>query len=496
MLIEQIGPDEMSRRQLACGPAHDFQGDERDVIFLSMVSVVTTGQRIGVLLGIQYDRRFNVAMSRAKDQVWLFHSVVLSDLNPRCRRYELLQYFQDPAVQQPSVDEMEIRQLRAAAGSPRRDTEPLPGRFDSWFEVDVFLKIHDRGYRVIPQFEVGGYRIDLVVVGLQGRLAVECDGELYHGADRYEADIVRQRKLERSKWTFWRVGSSTFYRDPDSALSSLWEKLDRLDIRPRASSPARQAAPVPRPQIAPPSREGEERVIIAEPEDQAEADAPADFALEAETSQRKLFERTEQSQEEQLVADGCATESEGLEREMERDAASRFELPPYEAWKPRPLPDPRSARRSEVAEGLIEIVSVEGPITCERLYSLYARAVGISRVGRHIQSSFNKSLHAAVKAGEMQQRDECAKRSLSDRIVWIAGTSPVLLRVRGPRNLHEIPLSETAALMERVVDKDRGRIDRDSLFREVLRRYELRNMTARARERLEAALLWRESAGG
>ena len=53
--------------------------------------------------------------------------------------------------------------------------------FDSWLELDVFLAIARRGYRVILQVEVGEYRIDLVVHGLEGSLAVECDGDARHG---------------------------------------------------------------------------------------------------------------------------------------------------------------------------------------------------------------------------------------------------------------------------------------------------------------------------
>ncbi|KOA81383.1 hypothetical protein, partial [Clostridium botulinum] len=37
-------------------------------------------------------RRFNVATSRAKRQMWLFHSVNLEDLNEECIRAKLLNY--------------------------------------------------------------------------------------------------------------------------------------------------------------------------------------------------------------------------------------------------------------------------------------------------------------------------------------------------------------------------------------------------------------------
>lgn len=54
-------------------------------------------------------------------------------------------------------------------------------------------------YRVIPQYPAAGKRIDLVVEGTKARLAVECDGDKWHGADRYEADMARQRMLECSE---------------------------------------------------------------------------------------------------------------------------------------------------------------------------------------------------------------------------------------------------------------------------------------------------------
>src|SRR5262245_51357486 len=113
--------------------------------------------------------------------------------------------------------------------------QSLQGPIDSWFEVDVFLRIHGRGYRVIPQFEVADYHIDLVIEGMHGRLAVECDGDFWHGPERYEADMIRERMLQRCGWTFWRVRGGEFYRDPDAAMNDLWRTLDLLGIQPYSS---------------------------------------------------------------------------------------------------------------------------------------------------------------------------------------------------------------------------------------------------------------------
>ena len=108
------------------------------------------------------------------------------------------------------------------------------GAFDSVFERDVWERLTARGYRVVPQFRVGPYRIDLVVEGTQGRLAIECDGDRWHGPERHDHDQARQRMLERCGWRFWRVSGRRFYLDPEAAMAPLWPLLDRLDIAPGA----------------------------------------------------------------------------------------------------------------------------------------------------------------------------------------------------------------------------------------------------------------------
>jgi len=230
LLLQEVGPEEMEKRALVCGDAYAFQGDERDIMFLSMVSAPTEGQRIGTLAKASDERRFNVAVSRAKDQIFLFHSATLNDLSPQCLRYSLLEYFLEPKVQPPSNLEIDIYALRNKARF-RNDIKP-PTPFDSWFEVDVFLKLVEHGYRIIPQYEVTGYYIDLVVEGMKGRLAVECDGDEWHGPEQYERDAARQRQLERCGWVFLRIRGSAFYRNPDETMHCLLRELERLSIYP------------------------------------------------------------------------------------------------------------------------------------------------------------------------------------------------------------------------------------------------------------------------
>ncbi|MBI4845042.1 MAG: DUF559 domain-containing protein [Candidatus Omnitrophica bacterium] len=228
MLIETIGVDEIEERNIICGDPYTFQGDERDVIFLCLVAA--PNERIGTLAKETDKRRFNVAFSRARDQVWLFHSATLNDLNPNDFRYQLLSYCQNPLTKAVPLGGVDIEDLKKFQENGKRSKSGIPDPFDSWFEVDVFQQIIKQGYRVIPQFKVAEYKIDLVIEGAKSRLAIECDGDEWHGLEQYEQDQWRQRILERAGWRFWRIRGSTFYRDNEQALEPLWQILDELEI--------------------------------------------------------------------------------------------------------------------------------------------------------------------------------------------------------------------------------------------------------------------------
>ncbi|SIS55577.1 AAA domain-containing protein [Salimicrobium flavidum] len=211
-LREAIGDEEFVNRKVICGDAYTLQGDERDVVFLSMV--VAPERRFRSLTKNSEKQRINVAASRAKNQMRLYHSVDTNDLKPDDFRYQLLSYCKNPSR---VADEL----------------ENLEQYCDSPFEVDVLRAILAKGYKVTPQVKVGRYRIDLVVEGMRNRLAVECDGERWHGPEKFEEDMIRQESLERAGWEFWRVRGRDFYLNKKESLESLWEKLDEMGIEPK-----------------------------------------------------------------------------------------------------------------------------------------------------------------------------------------------------------------------------------------------------------------------
>jgi len=218
LIAQRLDETEREERRIICGDAYAFQGDERDVMFLSLV--IANNARFSPLVRDADRQRFNVATSRARDQVFLFHSVRLEDIgNEQCMRYKLLSWYLDPPLA-----EME-------AG-----LEVLRQKAQSEFEIEVGERIIRRGYKVIPQYRPfesdAGYVIDLVVQGEDNRVAVECDGDRWHGPDRWEYDQRREAQLRRAGWKFWRISGSAFYRDKDGSLEALWRYLEDEGIYP------------------------------------------------------------------------------------------------------------------------------------------------------------------------------------------------------------------------------------------------------------------------
>jgi very-short-patch-repair endonuclease len=274
-LRQRIDPDQWAARRIRVGIAPDFQGDERHVVWLSMVAAPNSPLR--ALTADTFRQSYNVAVSRAQDQLWLFHSVPPDRLNQADLRHSLLTHV--------------LGGGSAAIGPVLTDVGPdrRHDAFDSLFEQRVFLDLTARGYHVTPQVESNRRRIDLVVTGAAGRLAVECDGEAFHSTpDQRRADLDREQELKRCGWTFERVRESLYYIDRAKALEPVWATLDRLGIRPlaapaddRPEPPAEDAPPAPVPELEPPARD-EPTLDLPQPappgaeEPTEHLDAPAD----------------------------------------------------------------------------------------------------------------------------------------------------------------------------------------------------------------------------
>ena len=222
LLIENFDPREIEARELICGSSADFQGDERDVILLSLVDSAEPGvilRKEGEGTEGSARKRWNVAVSRARDQLWIVHSF---DANTQLKHDDLRRTLFDWATE-------------VERGEP--DTEAIREAADSEFEVRVAESLVRRGYHVEQQHHVGSYRLDMVIRYAGEAVALECDGERYHGEDQIRSDMERQTVLERNGWRFIRLRGAEYFRRPEAAIERVCQDLANLGIYPEAKAP-------------------------------------------------------------------------------------------------------------------------------------------------------------------------------------------------------------------------------------------------------------------
>ena len=218
-----------------------IQGDERDVIFLSIgYGKDASGrlhQNFGPLNREGGQRRLNVLTTRARERCVVFSNLRASDLQLNADApvgAKALKVFLDYA---------ETRNLRTDM--------PIGDDTDSPFEdaVREFLTSHD--YTVNTQVGGTGYRIDLAVVNpaAPGRylLGIECDGARYHSSPvARDRDRLRQQVLEGLGWTLHRVWSTDWYRNRAETGQRLLEAVERAKFALPEEAPA-----VPEPDSVP-----------------------------------------------------------------------------------------------------------------------------------------------------------------------------------------------------------------------------------------------------
>ena len=497
-LLDRIPLEGWTSRDLRCGDSADFQGSERNVIFLSMVSAPDPERRTVARTSDMFLQRYNVAASRAQDQMWLYHSMSLADLpNPEDLRFQLIDY---------------------CYGVVRRSTEsnstfanPVPedirvSPFDSLFEQRVFNRLIDRGYQVVPQFEVEQYRIDLVIIGSRTKVAIECDGDFWHGPDRYQADLVRKRDLERNKWKFFNIRESEFYIDRAAALEPLWEMLNELAVHPSGWVPFNEVLvqdQAPEPALVTPTptidsnllelKNCDNESVLDEREDRAshEPRSALEPLIDVGEVEPERFSSRVVAVEREIKPDGSVTRPEaGSSQTPVRHSTgvapleASLTLTRYEEFAEETTPT-STAGSGRLLDEVLAIVSTEGPVLGDRIFTVHTRCSGGQRVGRLIAETLEKVLANATRRGLIIEEDPLGEGDRKYRTYRLPSQPEVRPRTLGSRTLELVPPRELAALIQALPGRQMGSHD-GVLYRVVLSHYGLKRLTPKAERRLHA----------
>lgn len=488
LAVRELGATEIEKRRFIAGNAAQFQGDERDVMVLSMVDVPES-HPLRLREDAATKQRYNVAVSRARDQLWLVHSLDPNrDLKEGDLRRRLIAHARD---HEQIIREVERQQLRA----------------ESEFEKAVIKYLVEAGYRVETQKSVGNYRIDLIV-GSRRQVAVECDGDRYHGFEQIPQDMARQAILERAGWDFVRIRGTQFYRDPQGTMAWVFSELNRYGVNQESGNAVSS------------SDDGSElrdeivrnAWIYMNQKEWVSADSTGvPERVLKKTGSAFLLENAEADQTQAITEaqnesdDDTSYDAASFGRHMFQDAEvlTSRELP---TWKAKPenkrspfvstdngsattqgaLTDTWSTPR--VAQELLVIIDREGPVLAQRAYAIYLRERGIQRMGSELKRRMNKALQYALSEGLLLNEDEGTYGGLVATIVRLPESPPVVVRQRGERTFDEIPLSELQLVARKISKQKDLEIGSEEHQRAVLEFYELKRLTNNVCNTLKKAM--------
>jgi very-short-patch-repair endonuclease len=182
----RVSDAERLRCNLMVGTAHSFQGDDRDVILVSLC--YGPGMARGSEWFIRNSQELlNVAVSRARAVCHIFG--------------------QREAAEKSSISH--IRKLARWLSHSGQPDLTRPPEFESPWERKLHEALEAKGIKTITQYPLAGRRLDLAVVSPGIKLDIEVDGDTYHrdrDGFRKASDIWRDHVVRSLGWKvrrFW-----------------------------------------------------------------------------------------------------------------------------------------------------------------------------------------------------------------------------------------------------------------------------------------------------
>lgn len=221
MVAATIDPIEWEEHDIVVLNPDGFQGDERDVILYSLSWDNDVMDRRALAArqadSDQVQGMPNVAFTRARDEIHVVHSAPIDTFHM--------------AGGHPGAIGAWLEHCARVQADGGQRVSSRAGQVDSQFEADVAEALRARGIEVRHQYPACGLSIDLVCELDGVRLAVECDGELYHldehGELRIE-DLERQAILERAGWSVLRIPYRSWRSGPTDEVERVLAALRDL----------------------------------------------------------------------------------------------------------------------------------------------------------------------------------------------------------------------------------------------------------------------------
>jgi very-short-patch-repair endonuclease len=322
----------------------NIQGDERDVIFISVGYAPDPSSymamNFGPLSSQGGERRLNVLISRARERCEVFASITADDIDLQRAKSRGAAAFKTF--------------LRYAATGVLDAQAPTGGDYDSDFERQVAVAMEGLGYEVHRQVGTAGFIIDLAIVDpvKPGRylLGIECDGATYHSSrSARDRDRLRETVLKDRGWKLHRVWSTDWFHRPDEQVRKVVAAIEKARI-----------------------------------------DWDSDEEAQVEQDEVVVQSSIERG-----------AEAGGTDGEVRFAWATPYVESRQEVPASTPIPETSPS----VLEGVVTaLVRVEGPIHREEIARRLTSLWGLQRTGSRIAEAISRAVEAGVRSGTF--RDE------------------------------------------------------------------------------------------
>ncbi|MEJ8542483.1 DUF3320 domain-containing protein [Methanothermobacter wolfeii] len=401
-----------------------IQGDERDVIFISVGYGFDERGRMSLNFGPLNqeggERRLNVLITRAREKCVVFTNFRSSDLRTgpgtpfgvrALRRF--LRYAETGVLESDSTDTSQ-----------------------GLFEDSVYDFLVDEGFEVDRGVGCAGFRVDFAVKDPDepGRYiaGILTDGEMYSRAEvARDRDRLREEILRNLGWNIIHLWSSDWYRNREETQRKVSDRLEEIVE--------------------------EARVVRESPETPETEQEVADEVEEPVVAETGPMEEAADEVDEPEV-----DESGGPEQEPPRDGAAEYVE--YETDKLREPDDLYRSPTPVISSVVSEIVSMEGPVHVEEVIRRIRESCGLRRAGRRVRSIINSAIEMAENNGNIKRNGD---------FLLLSDSMPVTVRRRSGRI--DISLISPMEIEEAVRIALRSTSDMDEVITRVSRMFGFKN---------------------
>lgn len=440
----------------------NVQGDERDVVLFSITFwkdiAGKTSMNFGALNGDGGGRRLNVAVTRARQEMIVFSGFTADQIDTSRTKavgVHQLKTFLDFAE-------------RGAASLAQQNSDSL-GELESPFEEAVAEQLEARGWLIVPQVGISGFRIDIGIKhpDLAGAYlaGVECDGATYHSsATARDRDKVREQVLVGLGWNIVRVWSTDWWFDAEGCGVRLHESLEKLLEEDR-------------------ERRAKEAELGLQQHDNQKVEAGEDlqrlFSSESEAELLESRANVEIVKPTPAIAESVATSAAENNVDVDPDRPY-YKATDLSVFNAEPEQFYEFSYRKTLKDMVAAVVSQEGPLLADVLAQRIARAHGWLRTGSRIREKIDAHLRNFDKTTES-----------SGVFIWEQGSLASVMPYRvhanddSRRSIVEVPIAELTSLIIENPDL----FDQDDPARDLARLMGVERLAATSRGRLEEALV-------